>query len=161
MSTAYAIALSSPTDQFHARALELAEQLEALGTRLVATSAVLLEIGNALSKQRYRQAAVRLLKALEADPTVDIVPMLLWSNRSGHWDKRGTITPGGVPAWQRNARLYSTEFKQEAVRLITEQRYGVAIETARNLGINVNMLRRWKQELYRQCRSWLFLATAC
>ena len=40
--------------------------------------------------------------------------------------------------------LYS-EFKREAVRLVTEQRYGVA-ETARNLGLNVNMLRRWKQE---------------
>jgi transposase len=42
-------------------------------------------------------------------------------------------------------KVYSAEFKQEAVRLITEQRYGVA-ETARNLGVNVNMLRRWKQE---------------
>jgi predicted nucleic acid-binding protein len=76
LDTAYAIALSSPTDQFHARALELAEQLEALGTRLVTTRAVLLEIGNALSKQRYRQEAVQLLDALEADPTVDIVSLL-------------------------------------------------------------------------------------
>jgi transposase len=42
-------------------------------------------------------------------------------------------------------KVYSAEFKQEAVRLITDQHYGVA-ETARNLGINVNMLRRWKQE---------------
>jgi transposase len=42
-------------------------------------------------------------------------------------------------------KVYTPAFKQEAVRLITEQRYGVA-ETARNLGINVNMLRRWKQE---------------
>jgi transposase len=42
-------------------------------------------------------------------------------------------------------KTYTAEFKREAVRLVTEQRYGVA-ETARNLGINVNMLRRWKQE---------------
>ena len=35
LDTAYAIALSSPNDQFHARAVALAEQLEALGTRLV------------------------------------------------------------------------------------------------------------------------------
>ena len=42
-------------------------------------------------------------------------------------------------------KVYSAEFKQEAVRLITDQHYGVA-ETARNLGINVNMLRRWKHE---------------
>jgi len=33
LDTAYAIALSSPNDQFHARAVELAEQLEALRTR--------------------------------------------------------------------------------------------------------------------------------
>lgn len=42
-------------------------------------------------------------------------------------------------------QTYTAEFKREAVRLVTEQRYGVA-ETARNLGLNVNMLRRWKQE---------------
>jgi ABC-type antimicrobial peptide transport system permease subunit len=35
---------------------------------MVTTRAVILEIGNALSKQRYRQAATELLKALEADP---------------------------------------------------------------------------------------------
>jgi transposase len=40
---------------------------------------------------------------------------------------------------------YSAEFKPEAGRLITEQRYGVT-ETARHLGIHVNMRRRWKQE---------------
>jgi transposase len=42
-------------------------------------------------------------------------------------------------------KTYTAECKREAVRLVTEQRYGVA-ETARHLGINVNMLRRWKQE---------------
>lgn len=36
------------------------------------TRAVLLEIGNALSKRRYRQAAVQLLDALEQDPQVRI-----------------------------------------------------------------------------------------
>jgi len=34
---------------------------------------VLLEIGNALSKKRYRQAAGELLDALERDPQVEIV----------------------------------------------------------------------------------------
>src|SRR5262245_26141533 len=38
---------------------------------------------------------------------------------------------------------YTVEFKREAVRLVTEHHYGVA-EAARNLGIHVNMLRRWK-----------------
>ena len=43
-------------------------------------------------------------------------------------------------------RNYGEEFKQDAVRLVTEQGYGVA-ETARNLGINTNMLGRWKREM--------------
>ena len=42
-------------------------------------------------------------------------------------------------------KTYTPEFKREAVRLVTEHHYGVA-ETARNLGINTNMLRRWKRE---------------
>jgi predicted nucleic acid-binding protein len=78
LDTAYAIALSSANDQFHARAIELADQLETFGTRLVTTSAVLLEIENALSKQRYRQAAVQLLDSLEADPQVRWSPY--WSH---------------------------------------------------------------------------------
>jgi transposase len=42
-------------------------------------------------------------------------------------------------------KTYTAEFKREAVRLVTEHHYGVA-EAARNLGINPNMLRRWKRE---------------
>jgi uncharacterized protein len=75
LDTAYAIALSSVSDLFHHRAVLLADQLEAAGTRLVTTQAVLLEIGNALSKQRYRHAAVKLLEALEADPNVEVIPL--------------------------------------------------------------------------------------
>ena len=36
---------------------------------------MVLEIGNALAKQRYRAAAVRLLEALENDPVVEIIPL--------------------------------------------------------------------------------------
>jgi predicted nucleic acid-binding protein len=54
LDTSFAIALSSEQDKYHQRALELAEQLEKAGSRLVTTRAVQLEIGNALSKQRYR-----------------------------------------------------------------------------------------------------------
>ncbi len=75
LDTSYALALSAPTDQFHGRALRLAEELEAARARLVTTRAVLLEIGNALSRQRYRAAAVRLLRALEADPSVELLPL--------------------------------------------------------------------------------------
>ncbi len=37
------------------------------------TQAVLLEIGNALSKQRYRAAAIKLLESLETDPSIEVV----------------------------------------------------------------------------------------
>jgi predicted nucleic acid-binding protein len=75
LDASYAIALSSPNDRFHHRALLLADQLDAAGTHLITTRAVLLEIGNALSKQRYRAAAIKLLDALEADASVEIVPL--------------------------------------------------------------------------------------
>ena len=43
-------------------------------------------------------------------------------------------------------KQYSLEFKQEAVRLVTEERMSVA-QTARDLGIAENVLHRWKKEL--------------
>ena len=75
LDTAYAVALSSPSDHLHKRAVELAEELEAVGTRLVTTRAVLPEIGNGLSKLRYRLAAMKLLDSLRADPNVEIIPL--------------------------------------------------------------------------------------
>ena len=42
-------------------------------------------------------------------------------------------------------RQYTEEFKREAMRLVTEQGYGVS-ETARHLGINAQMAGRWKRE---------------
>lgn len=75
LDAAYAIALSAPNDQYHERAVTLAEQLEAYGSQLITTRAVMLEIGNALAKLRYRIAAIELLDSLEADPDVEIIPI--------------------------------------------------------------------------------------
>ncbi len=47
LDAAYAIALSVPRDQYHQRAVSLADELETSQTRLITTRAVLLEIGNA------------------------------------------------------------------------------------------------------------------
>ncbi len=52
LDTGYAIALSVESDEHHDLAVELAEQLESEQTHLITTQAILLEIGNALSKQR-------------------------------------------------------------------------------------------------------------
>jgi transposase len=46
---------------------------------------------------------------------------------------------------KKKRRKYTQEFKEEAVKLITEQGYQIT-EAARNLGINVNLLGRWKRE---------------
>ena len=44
---------------------------------------------------------------------------------------------------------YTAEFKLEAVRLVTEQGYSMS-QAARNLDININMLRRWKHQINEQ-----------
>ena len=46
-------------------------------------------------------------------------------------------------------RMDTAEFKREAVRLVTDHGYGVT-EAARNLGINVKMLGRWKRQAEQQ-----------
>lgn len=43
-------------------------------------------------------------------------------------------------------RKFSREFKVEAVRMVTEGGRGIA-ETARELGVNPNLLGRWKKQL--------------
>jgi predicted nucleic acid-binding protein len=75
LDTGYVIALSVESDEYHESAVELAERLEAENTRLITTRAILLEVGNALSKERYRQATVELLDSLEQDLSVEIAPL--------------------------------------------------------------------------------------
>lgn len=73
LDASYAIALGAPRDQHHQRAVQLARRIERERVRLVTRRAVILEIGNALARARYRTAAVALLDSLENDPTVEIV----------------------------------------------------------------------------------------
>ncbi len=73
LDTALAIALANPKDQFHSVSLRLSETIAEKGHRLVTTSAVLLEIGNSLAKQRFRDACVRLMDSLQNDENVEIV----------------------------------------------------------------------------------------
>lgn len=44
----------------------------------------------------------------------------------------------------RKRRSYTSEFKAEAVKLVTEKGYSIA-EAARSLGIHDTLLRSWKQ----------------
>src|SRR5688572_26300545 len=49
----------------------------------------------------------------------------------------------------RKRRVYTPEFKSEAVRLVTDKGYSVA-EAARSLGIGETLLRSWKQAVEKQ-----------
>lgn len=73
LDTSYTLALSFRSDSFHPRATQLAKWLDRERVSIVTTRAVLLEIGNALSKERYRYQAVNLLNSIEEEDTIDIV----------------------------------------------------------------------------------------
>jgi transposase len=47
---------------------------------------------------------------------------------------------------RKKRRVYTAEFKTEAVKLVTEQGYSFA-EAARSLGLSENLLRNWKRAL--------------
>lgn len=50
---------------------------------------------------------------------------------------------------KRVYKTYTQEFKRESVALVTEQGYSVA-EAARSLGVNANLLYKWKEQLEAQ-----------
>lgn len=75
IDTGFVIALVSPRDRYHAIAKHLSDQIEADGTRLVTSQAIILEIGAALSKSVFRPAAVRLIEAMQSDPLIDVIPV--------------------------------------------------------------------------------------
>jgi hypothetical protein len=75
LDASFAIALSSREDLHHFRAKRLADDVRKRSTRLVTTQAVLLEIGNGLAKLKYRRAAVKLLRAIEEDPRIELIPL--------------------------------------------------------------------------------------
>ncbi len=50
---------------------------------------------------------------------------------------------------KRKPRKYTDEFKEEAVKLITEQGYSVT-EAAKSLGVTTKLLYNWKAKLAKQ-----------
>ncbi|VFM95087.1 MAG: hypothetical protein BECKG1743D_GA0114223_101525 [Candidatus Kentron sp. G] len=72
LDTGYILALLNSRDEFHTRALQLADEIDG---RLITTEAVLLEIGNALAKLPRRELAVNTLNDLRDDESVEILPV--------------------------------------------------------------------------------------
>lgn len=52
---------------------------------------------------------------------------------------------GGVQVANIARRQYTKEFKREAVDLVLKQQYTIT-QAAKSLGVNSNMLARWKRE---------------
>lgn len=50
---------------------------------------------------------------------------------------------------RRKPRKYTDEFREEAVKLVTEQGYSVT-EAAKSLGITTKLLYNWKDKLAKQ-----------
>lgn len=49
----------------------------------------------------------------------------------------------------RSRRVYSQEFKLDAVRLVTQEGYSLAA-AARSLGVHVSQIRKWKEKFMPQ-----------
>lgn len=75
LDTSYSIAAAVGKDEFHKRARELAVQLRTQNIKIVTTQAVILEIGNALSKIKYRQAAIEIIHFLDTDPNTSVISL--------------------------------------------------------------------------------------
>ena len=73
LDTSYTIALTIEKDQFHKRAVDLSFKLSETNSEIITTQAILLEIGNALAKKKYRLSAVNILQQLESDTRTAIV----------------------------------------------------------------------------------------
>ena len=75
LDTSFSIAVAILRDEFHERALELADEIETKHTEIITTQAIVLEIGNALSKLKYRQSAVGIIQRLESDLNTSIISL--------------------------------------------------------------------------------------
>jgi len=75
LDTSFSIAIAIEKDDFHKRALDLADKIEAKNTHIFTTQAIILEIGNALSKLKYRQSAVGIILHLESDLNTSIISL--------------------------------------------------------------------------------------
>jgi uncharacterized protein len=69
--TSYFVALCGPRDSYHARALELSENLVGV---IVTTEYVLVETAGMLSRAQDRPAFINLARDLRSDPAVRVVP---------------------------------------------------------------------------------------
>jgi len=123
VDTGYILALVNEKDQHHAEAVTLSEAFD--GQPIVVTDAVLLEIGNALSRMD-REAAVQIIEDLRETPGVTVVNLTPELFESGfdlyrrHTDKHwgwSTASPSSSCikwAWPPRLLSNSTSFRRDS-----------------------------------------------
>jgi predicted nucleic acid-binding protein len=72
IDTGYFLALLNTADEHHDRAVVASRQVE---PPFLTTEAVLTEIGNALSRARWRALSYATIQDLRADPNIEVIPV--------------------------------------------------------------------------------------
>lgn len=75
LDTSYSVALTITKDANHANAVALANWIKTSSVSVVTTQAVILEIGNALSRQRYRKTAIGIIRRYDSDQNTSIISL--------------------------------------------------------------------------------------
>lgn len=89
VDTSYVLALVNTSDEFHSKAKTL-KNLTAHANLLITTEAILLEIGNALSKPIFRQKCTDIIKGFYETENIKVVPVTTALIKEGleFFDKR-------------------------------------------------------------------------
>ena len=74
VDTSYVLALFNSSDEFHEKAKELKSRASH-PTAAITTEAILLEIGNALSKQNLRKQCAAIITGFYRSTNIEIVPL--------------------------------------------------------------------------------------
>ncbi len=75
LDTSFAVALVSGKDAFHRVANSWSEKVESSGIQVITTQAIMLEIGNALSKSAFRRIGIGMLNHFENDSKTQIISL--------------------------------------------------------------------------------------
>lgn len=75
MDTSYILALVNPDDPSHAKARSTAEKLAHSRTLRLTSEAILIELGNSLSRGGRRKIGVQVIQLLRGDARLTVVPV--------------------------------------------------------------------------------------
>jgi len=73
LDTSFSLAIAMPKDGNHKRATEISKDLATSRSTIITTQAIVLEIGNALSRSKHRPFAVEIIKRLRKEPNISVV----------------------------------------------------------------------------------------